>query len=264
MAPSLGNYTQVMFFLLNCLAAQKKYIYACRRIDSRMNHTLGFERGKSMRRIAFVSAMLAAVLTLANCGGGGGGGAAGSTVSGTGLKGPYQTGATVTVYQLNTNGTRAAVAGQGQVTDNAGRYTATITPGYNGPFEIVISGPYVDELSGQVVTTPQPTSVVVPDVATAQAGQANVNPIATIQTELAKQAMAKGAQPTAAIQTAGDLALQSFGIPTTDANGNPVSPASVDIFNPNTDPNIAAQVLVASATASALVNQGVNLTTFAQ
>ncbi len=218
-----------------------------------------------MRNPWIIMAYLCIAALSACGGGGGGGGAASTTVSGSALKGPYQAGATVTVYQVTTTGARGAQVATGTVTDNAGHYSVSIPTGTTGPFEFVVSGSYLDEITGSVVTTPQPTSMIVPDAATAAAGQANLNPVATIQAELAKQMMATGASPAAAIQSAGKLALQTFGIPTTDAGGNPVDPTSVDIFNPATDPKVAAALISASATVSALINNGAvnNVSTFA-
>lgn len=217
-----------------------------------------------MRKILCVMAMIGLGAIVSACGGGGGGGGvASTTVNGTSMKGPYVN-ATVNIYQLTATGARGQLVAT-TTTDGAGNYSANIPVTATGPFEIVVSGPYVDEITGQVVATPQPTSVVVTDAASAAAGQANVNPVATIQAELAKQKMAQGAPPAVAVQTAGDLALQTFGIPTVDAKGNHVSPAAIDIFNP-TDPAIAASVLQVSAAVSSLITQGAvtDVSAFAQ
>ncbi|MBF0281059.1 MAG: hypothetical protein HQM07_00595 [Zetaproteobacteria bacterium] len=191
------------------------------------------------------------------CGGGGTTSApvaASTTVNGVVSKGPYLFGTPVNVYQV-VNGVRATTAiATGTVTDDIGSYSVVMPSSAVGPFEIVVSGQYVDEMTGGVSTTSQPTSMIVADVASAAAGQANLNPVTSIQTELTKQALLGGATDVAAaISNAGNQALTALGVSTTDSSGKAVDPAKLNMMSA-ADSKIAAELITASATVAKILN----------
>jgi len=74
-----------------------------------------------------------------------------STLSGSVVKGPV-TGATVTFYALNADGSRGALLGS-TITDGSGNYTITLAPKPTTPFLAVASGgSYEDEATGATST----------------------------------------------------------------------------------------------------------------
>jgi len=238
-------------------------------------------KGLSMPMMASAFIMFTG-LGLTSCGGGGGAAAAApTTVAGQAAKGPYQVaGSTVQVFQL-VNGVRGATAvANGTILDATGRYSVDIPAGTAGPFEIVVTGSYLDEVTGALSAAPQPTSLVVTDAATAAAGNVNMNPITTIQTELVKakliaEAAAIAAAPAGTtvatvpladtIASSGTQALQALGVNTVDAAGKIIDPAALSILAP-ADPVIGAQLLSASALVADMVNQGAiaDVSVFAQ
>ncbi len=217
-----------------------------------------FYGGNEMKRIMLIVAAIG-LLGLSACGSSGGG-IASNTVTGAAAKGPYQIGSTVEVFTLVNGARQIPAVATGSITDVLGNYTVTIPGGTPGPFEIVVAGRYLDETTGALSASSQPTSLIFTDAAAVGAGGAvNMNPISTIQTELVKAALVKAStngttvNVAQTISSSGDLALQALGINTVDANGNKVDPRSLDILNP-ADPAIGAQALAASALIAELVN----------
>lgn len=112
---------------------------------------------ESMYRVAARTALVAfMLLSLFSCGGGGSGESAApaptnATISGSVVKGPV-TGATVTFYSLNADGSKGAQLGT-TTTDAGGNFTVTLTPAPTKPFLAETSGgTYVDEATGAAVT----------------------------------------------------------------------------------------------------------------
>ena len=109
---------------------------------------------KSILHHAILMALLP--LALAGCGGGGGfnplsGGGSGPLVSGSVIKGPVS-GATLTVYALNTDGTYGAVLGTG-TTDATGNFSFSLTAPHTGPAALVATGgTYTSETTGATVS----------------------------------------------------------------------------------------------------------------
>jgi len=109
---------------------------------------------KSILHHAILMALLP--LALAGCGGGGGfnplsGGGSGPLVSGSVIKGPVS-GATLTVYALNTDGTYGAVLGTG-ITDATGNFSFSLTAPHTGPAALVATGgTYTSETTGATVS----------------------------------------------------------------------------------------------------------------
>ncbi|MDQ7004111.1 MAG: hypothetical protein Q9N67_03995 [Ghiorsea sp.] len=180
-----------------------------------------------------------------------------NTVAGSAVKGPYQVGAVVKVYEL-TNGVRGATpVVEGTITDALGTYSVDIPSTATGPFEIVVLGSYIDETTGALSTTDQETSLVIADAANVPA-KLSVNPIASIQAAIVKEALVanNGADVAATIQSSGTLALEAMGIPTVDVNGNAVDPVQLDLFDTTADPAVVAAFLTASAIVADVVNNG--------
>lgn len=208
-----------------------------------------------MRKILCVMAMIGVGAIVSACGGGGGGAATGSnTASGIGSKGPFQQGATVTAYKLNPDGTRSTATLSTTVTDNLGHYNLANIP-WSGLTEIVITGNYFDEVAGAVSAAPATMSTIVnlPAIGGAvNATTASPNVASTVAAEIAKQALVAnpGANPSAVLQTANLQAASALGLPTQDANGNPIDLSKLDVTN-TADPALGAAnqaLLTTSAT----------------
>ncbi len=91
---------------------------------------------------------LVTLILLAGCGGGGGAGdvASGGVISGTAIKGPVS-GATVTAFTMNTNGTRGAQIGSGQ-TDGQGNFSIPVGNHSGTVMLQMMGGNYTDEATG--------------------------------------------------------------------------------------------------------------------
>lgn len=207
------------------------------------------------KMLILACAMLVGVLS--GCSNNSGTPVASNTVAGSAVKGPYQEGATVKVYELTAGVRGATPVAEATVTDAAGSYSVDIPTSAVGPFEIVVLGNYIDETTGQVTTTSQETSLVIADAANVPA-KVNVNAIAGIQAALVKKELAANpsADVAATIQSSGTLALETMGIPTQDASGNPVDPSQLDLFDTNADPAVTAAFLSASTLVAQIVNNG--------
>lgn len=79
-------------------------------------------------------------------GGGGGGSTPSAAVAGTGQKGPFQPGGTVTATELNDDGTPANGSTDGSVMDDGDFDLSSLT--WQGPTEVAVSGTYFDETTG--------------------------------------------------------------------------------------------------------------------
>ncbi len=104
-----------------------------------------------MKKLLVVALSAAILLGLINCGGGGSGGggsstASSETVTGNVVKG-YISGATITFFALNSDGSRGAELGT-STTDSSGNFSVTIQPIPTSPFLAESSGgSYVDEVT---------------------------------------------------------------------------------------------------------------------
>ncbi len=181
----------------------------------------------------FVVCLLA--LSVAGCGGGGSGSTTGSNgVSGSGSKGPFQTGSTVTAYKLDANGARTTTTATTTVSDNLGTYSLSGIS-WSGATEIVITGKYLNESTGTVTTNDDTLSafVVLPAIGTVVSSETvNPNIASDASAKLAKDNMSASGgtlDAAAAISSASDTVLQAFGIKTTDASGNAIDPNKLDL-----------------------------------
>jgi len=106
--------------------------------------------------------------------GGGGGGGGGSTpsaaVAGTGQKGPFQPGGTVSATELNDDGTPADGSADGTIMDDGDFDLSSLT--WQGPTEVAVSGTYFDETSGTFSNTSRTLRAIVD---AAEATTTNVN-----------------------------------------------------------------------------------------
>jgi hypothetical protein len=128
---------------------------------------------------------------LFGCGGGGGGGiasvAGGGTISGTATKGPVS-GATVTAYGINSNGTMGAPLAHA-ATDGQGNFSIPIG-GYTGPVILQMGGgTYIDEATGRTMAM-SPGDIMTAVIPSIASGETITNMQVTPLTSMA-QAMAQ-------------------------------------------------------------------------
>ncbi|PIS19623.1 MAG: hypothetical protein COY36_02400 [Zetaproteobacteria bacterium CG_4_10_14_0_2_um_filter_55_20] len=189
------------------------------------------------RYTAAIAGCLFAIIS-ASCGGGGGGTIVGNNgINGNGNKGPFQTGATVTAYQLDAAGARTGTTKATTVTDNLGTYSLTgIT--WAGATEIVITGSYLDENTGNVITGPETLSAitVLPAIGTVVNNTTtNPNIASDAVAKLAKSNMATASAAgspvaaDAAVSSANGTVLQALGFPTTDSTGAALDTSKLDL-----------------------------------
>lgn len=155
-----------------------------------------------------------------------------ATVTGTALKGIFQPGAIVTAINAN-NPSQTAT---GTIIDNQGTYSVNIT--WSGPTIIRVSGPFIDDFTGQVQQ--QPASAPLTAVVNATAGQTatgQVNVATSIAATIIQNAVNAGlpVATTDVTTTNNTVAKQILGL-TSTADISQVNPRST------TDPN-AGQLL---------------------
>ena len=121
----------------------------------------------ALKTLALLATLL---LGLSGCGGGGGGDT-GVDVTGAGQKGPFLSGATVTAYAMNSDGSRNGKSIQVTAGDN-GSYS--LHTNWSGPTELVISGDAYNEADGSTITNVSLSAVV--DVTERQSISTNMAP----------------------------------------------------------------------------------------
>lgn len=166
------------------------------------------------------SALLAvALLSVYGCGGGGDDPvtdpvippppATSSTISGGVVKGPV-TGATVTFFALNTNGSKGAQLGT-TTTDSSGNFTVTVTPAPTTPFLAETSGgTYVDEATGTTVTLAAADKLTA--VLPAGTTSATVTPLTHIAAARAQALAASGTSLATAVNSSNTGVASQYGI----------------------------------------------------
>jgi hypothetical protein len=118
----------------------------------------------------------------------------GLTVSGTATKGPVN-GATVTVYDVNADGTNGSTLGTG-TTDSSGNFTVALSSLPAGPIRVVVSGgTYTSEVDSTTVTCTSSLSALVDSVTENVTGLA-VTPL----TDLVNSLTVYGIQSAAALR----------------------------------------------------------------
>lgn len=176
-------------------------------------------------------------------------------LAGLASKGLYQPGSTVEVFDLETGVSVAS----GEVSDSLGHYSVTIPESVKGPFEVVVTGYYIDELTGIPSNSAQSTSLIVTEADRIRS-LAHINPITTVQTELVKLRLANqpgltSEQLEQEIKSDGLLVMQAFRISTRDQHGDDVEPSDLNLVNP-IDSRHGADLLIASAVVTELINNG--------
>jgi hypothetical protein len=124
-----------------------------------------------------------------------------TNISGQGIKGPFQVGATVTAREVNSPNRTAT----GSITDNLGNYS--VTTSWDGPTTIEISGAFKDDFTGAISN--QPASSPLRAVINATAG-GNASGQVNLATSIAAQAVlslqASGTTVTSSVVNAQNLA----------------------------------------------------------
>lgn len=148
---------------------------------------------------------------LSGCGGGGGGSTPASvaTISGVVVKGPVS-GATVTFFSLNVDGSKATQLGT-TTTDASGNYTITLTPAPATPLLAETSGgTYVDEVTNATVmlSATDKLSVALP----VGAARAAITPLTDIAAARAQSLAAGGIPLATAIESSNIGVASQYGI----------------------------------------------------
>ena len=133
--------------------------------------------------------MLIFTLLLVGCGGGGGGsGSSGSSGSsgggGGGSKGPFKQGSTVTIYQLNGDGSRSSTSQSTTTSDDQGTFVFSSIP-WTGATEFEMTGQYLDENSGEYISDGNITAIV--DVQSGAVDDVQINIFTHMATKNIKQ-----------------------------------------------------------------------------
>jgi len=174
-----------------------------------------------------------------------------STVSGTATKGPIDS-ATVSVYVLNSDGTRGALLGSA-ATDADGNYSLNVS--YTGSVAVVITGgSYVDEATGDTVTLSSSDELVtlLDSVATSGLNVA----VTALTTIAADQAIANaGSGIETAIAAANSSVASGFGISGMDITSViPVDPTDPVALASATPASLAYGIVMAAMTQLAVDN----------
>ena len=157
------------------------------------------------------------IAALTACGGGGGGGGSDPapqppapppaqtvTVEGVAHKGPFSTGAAVSVSAVLANGSIGANLADTTVTDNLGRYAATLPE--NQLVEIAVAGSFMDELDGAPSQGPT-TLRLVTQTSSSASQTANVNLLTHLAAARIRALLAAGSTIDAALAQARDDVL---------------------------------------------------------
>ncbi len=174
-----------------------------------------------------------------------------STVFGTATKGPIDS-ATVSVYVLNSDGTRGALLGSSS-TDADGSYTLNVS--YTGSVAVVITGgSYVDEATGDTVTLSGSDELVtlLDSVATSGLDVA----VTALTTIAADQAIANAGSGIETAIAAANLAVATeFGISGMDITSViPVDPTDSVALASATPASVAYGIVMAAMTQLAADN----------
>jgi hypothetical protein len=166
-------------------------------------------------------------LTLLSCGGGrhgggpsgGGGGVVGgggntpaTVITGHVVDG-FVAGATVTAYQVNSNGTPGAQVGASVQTDQSGNYTLNLGT-YSGTVLIISTGgTYTDTVTGQPIDlTNSPVNLSAIVLNASGNVTAQVNPLTTMAADVALTLIGQGTSVTTAGETANTSIQDYFGL----------------------------------------------------
>ncbi len=166
-----------------------------------------------MRKALVCYLLLVAICFLAGCGNGDDVQptvSAGSILAGAASKGPFQGGAKVSVFKIDSTGNlEATPSWTGTVKDKLGNFEIDLGS-YTGPVEVQVTGKYYDEATGQEKTTDEAIKAVV----YANSGKTSVNPniLTTLASEKAKALIKQGKDAKEAIEQAYDEVKAIFGL----------------------------------------------------
>ncbi len=192
--------------------------------------------------------MILAALAMGMLTGCGSSSSSSTTVLGNAVKGPFQTGATVTATKLNADGTATDTVVQTTTTDDTGAYT--LNADWGGLTEVTISGNYLDETDGSTKTGSASAIIVLPATSTgSNAVTANPNLASTISANIAKKALAANpnADPATVIKNSDAAVTTALGLP---------AGSDLASLNPLESGEANQQLLIASAIMQSAVNNG--------
>jgi len=155
----------------------------------------------------FMGVLFAAVLIFSGCSDndpvavGSSGGAA--------VKGPFKSGSTVEVYEINADGTlEAGPSWTGSVSDDQGNFSMDLGS-FSGAVEVQVTGSYLNELTGVYENASVPLKGVFYKGPT-EGFTGNVNTATTLAAEKAKKLMAEGKEAKEAVEQASSDAASLF------------------------------------------------------
>lgn len=166
-------------------------------------------------KLRFLLVLLLLAMCLAGCGDGGGTvsttAPSGTIISGSAGKGPFKTGATVSVFKVNADGS-LITSWSASVKNDLGEFSVDVGS-YTGALEIQVAGTYWDEYANQDKKTNSPLKAIVYCDGSSSTITVNPNIFTTIATEKAKYLMASGSGAQSAINSAyADVAQLLSGI----------------------------------------------------
>ncbi len=175
---------------------------------------------KEFRNLAFVIIGILISLTLLSCGGGGSGGGGGSSGGGGGNSSAtvitghvvdgFVSGATVTAYQVNANGTQGGQIGTSVQTDQTGDYTLNLGT-YSGPVLLTSTGgTYIDTVTGTTIDLTS-SSLILSTIVPNASGNVTVeiNPLTTMAANVALTLAGQGT-PVATAADAANTSIQNY------------------------------------------------------
>jgi hypothetical protein len=217
---------------------------------------------KGFKKQAFVIIGTLLSLTLLSCGGGGSSGGGGGNPAVTVITGHvadgFVSGATVTAYQVNANGTQGAQIGTPVQTDQSGNYTLNLGT-YSGPVLLTSTGgTYTDTVTGTTIdltNSPLILSAIVPNASGNVT--AEINPLTTMAADVALTLVGQGT-PVATAADAANTSIQNyFGLPSSILNTALLNLTTVGC-NPGADQASADASAILAGISQLAYNNGVS------
>jgi hypothetical protein len=205
---------------------------------------------KVFKKQAFV--MIGTLLSLAflSCsGGGGGGGNSSATVISGHVVDGFIAGATVTAYQVNTNGTQGAQIGTPVTTDLSGNYTLNLGA-YSGPVYLTShGGTYIDTATGSTIDLNNPlySGMILSAIVANASGNvsAQINPLTTMAADVALTLAGQGTPVATAADNANTLIQNYFALTSSILNTDLVSLTTVSCMTGYSQPNADVSAILA-------------------
>ena len=156
----------------------------------------------------FIVVLFAVVLTFSGCSRTDPS-AVSSSVGGAAVKGPFKTGSTVEVYEINADGTlKTEPSWTGSTSDDQGNFSIDLGS-YSGAVEVQVTGSYLNELTGVYENAAVPIKAVF-YVGSEESFTGNVNIATTLASEKAKKLMAEGKEAKEAVDQASSEVASLF------------------------------------------------------